>query len=42
MKIVIFYWAWWYTPVIPELKRWRQEDREFEASLAYLVSSRPA
>jgi hypothetical protein len=19
-------WAWWYIPVIPELKAWRQED----------------
>jgi hypothetical protein len=25
--------AWWYTPVIPEFRRLRQEGLEFEASL---------
>jgi hypothetical protein len=24
--------AWWHTPIIPALERWRQEDREFKAS----------
>ena len=28
--------AWWYTPFIPALKRWRQVDLcEFKASLVY-------
>jgi hypothetical protein len=25
--------VWWYTPVIPALRKLRQEDCEFEASL---------
>jgi hypothetical protein len=29
--------TWWNTPVIPALRRWRQEDHEFEASLGYKV-----
>jgi hypothetical protein len=29
-------------PVIPEFERLRQEDGEFETSLHYIVSSRPA
>jgi hypothetical protein len=28
--------VWWYTPVIPALRRLRQEDLEFEASLGYV------
>jgi hypothetical protein len=28
--------AWWYTLVIPALRRLRQEDREFEALLCYM------
>jgi hypothetical protein len=30
--------AWWYTPVIPKLRRLRQEDSEFKASLGYIRS----
>lgn len=26
-------WMWKHTPVMPELKRWRQEDSEFKDSL---------
>jgi hypothetical protein len=26
--------AWWYTPVIPVLKRLKQEDCQFEANKA--------
>ena len=34
---------WWYIPVIPELRRESQMDLcEFEAILAYSVSSRTA
>jgi hypothetical protein len=29
-------------PVIPALKRWKQEDHEFKASLGYIVSLRLA
>jgi hypothetical protein len=33
----------WYTPLIPELRRQRQADHsEFEVSLVYIASSRPA
>jgi hypothetical protein len=28
---------WWPTPVIPALRRLRQEDLMFEASLSYIV-----
>jgi hypothetical protein len=30
------------TPVIPELRRQRQEDQEFQVTLSYIASSRPA
>jgi hypothetical protein len=33
--------VWWHTSVIPALRRWRQEDCEFEASLGYIANSRP-
>jgi hypothetical protein len=29
--------AWWYTPLIPVLRRQKQEDHEFKISLGYLV-----
>jgi hypothetical protein len=29
--------VWWYMPVIPELKRLRQEDYKFEGSLGYIA-----
>jgi hypothetical protein len=32
-------WAWWYTPVIPALRRLRQGNCELEASLGYIVST---
>jgi hypothetical protein len=28
--------VWWYTPVIPALRRLMQEEHEFEASLGYI------
>jgi hypothetical protein len=28
---------WWLIPVIPALRRLRQEDYEFEASLSYII-----
>jgi hypothetical protein len=34
--------VWWDTPVIPVLKRLRQQDCEFEFSLHYIATSRPA
>jgi hypothetical protein len=30
--------AWWYTPVIPACRRWRQEDCKFKISLGYTAS----
>lgn len=34
-------WAWWFTTVIPALKRPQQENcNEFEVSLGYIVSSK--
>jgi hypothetical protein len=29
--------VWWYMPVIPALRRWRQEDREFQTNLGYMA-----
>jgi hypothetical protein len=29
--------AWWYTPVIPALRRLRQKDHKFKASLDYTI-----
>jgi hypothetical protein len=34
--------VWWHTPLIPALRRQRQQISEFEASLVYKVSSRTA
>jgi hypothetical protein len=31
--------AWWFMPLITALWRLREEDREFEASLRYIVRS---
>jgi hypothetical protein len=43
IKILIFSQAWWYTPIIPALRRLRQqEDHKFETRLGYIISSRPA
>ena len=36
-----FRWAWWHTPLIPELQR-QANLCEFEASLVYKVRSRTA
>jgi hypothetical protein len=30
-------WVWWIMPVIPELRRPRQQDSEYKASLGYIV-----
>jgi hypothetical protein len=27
-------WVWWYMPIIPALRRLRQEDYEFKATWA--------
>lgn len=32
---------WWYKPIIPTLRRWRQKYQEFKVALGYVVSSRP-
>jgi hypothetical protein len=29
--------VWWYTLIIPALRRQRQEDHKFEASIGYTV-----
>jgi hypothetical protein len=29
--------AWWHTPIIPAVGRWRKEDLEFEASVGCLI-----
>jgi hypothetical protein len=34
----ILSWAWWYMPVIPELRRLKQEDCEFEVTLRYTAT----
>jgi hypothetical protein len=34
-------WAWWFTPVIPALRRLRQEDLKLKASLGFIMSSQP-
>jgi hypothetical protein len=26
---------WWFVPIIPALKRWRQGEHQFEVSLGY-------
>jgi hypothetical protein len=31
------FWAWWDTPVIPALGRWREEDHELQISLDYIA-----
>jgi hypothetical protein len=31
--------VWWNTPVIPVLRKLRQEDCEFQASLGYIVKT---
>jgi hypothetical protein len=39
---VVVHWVWWLTPVIPELRKLRQEDGEFKVSMHCIVSSKPA
>jgi hypothetical protein len=34
--ITLLSWTGWHTPVIPALRRLRQEDHEFKCSLAYI------
>lgn len=29
-------WAWWYIPAVLALRRWKQKDAEFEATLGYI------
>lgn len=43
LKIWMLCWVWWHVPLILELRRQRQADHsEFQASLVYRESSRPA
>lgn len=30
-------YVWWYTPVLSALRRLKQEDHDFEISLAHIV-----
>jgi hypothetical protein len=32
--------VWWYTPVIPALRKQRQENLKSKASLGYLVTNK--
>jgi hypothetical protein len=34
--------GWWYKPIIPGLRRLREEDHKFKDSLDYIVNSRLA
>lgn len=33
-------WMWWLMPVIPVLRRWRQEHQWFKVTLSYIEDSR--
>jgi hypothetical protein len=32
-------WVWWFTPVIPALRRLRQDNHEFKVILGYVTRS---
>jgi hypothetical protein len=34
--------VWWHTPVFPTLRRLRQKDLKFKASIGHTENSRPA
>jgi hypothetical protein len=36
-KNSLWSWVYWCTPVIPALRRWKQEDCKFGVSLGYIV-----
>jgi hypothetical protein len=39
LRIVERSLAWWHMPLIPALRRLRQEDREFPVNLGYIVET---
>jgi hypothetical protein len=41
-KETLVYWIERVKPLIPALRRWRQEDQLFKVILYYTVNSRPA
>jgi hypothetical protein len=41
-KVVQTFHVWWYMYIILALRKLRQEDHKFEASLGYIVSLKPA
>jgi hypothetical protein len=41
MDVHVHMRVWWCIPVISGLEKVRQENPEFEASLNYIVTSRP-
>jgi hypothetical protein len=40
-KINVLSQVWWYMPIIPALRRIRQENLKFEVSLGYIYSKFP-
>jgi hypothetical protein len=34
-------WVWWYTLIIPALRRLKQENQEFGANLGFIVRTCP-
>lgn len=35
-------WVWWFTPIIPELGRWKEQGQKFRVILGYEVRLKSA